>query len=147
MVKTSWRAGIAPRPFVVAGAGLGIGGVRSVRVLGHAALDHERGEHGRIDGDAEATGRQAGVDLVVLLMVADHLKASGDAAAAAKHKLALVELLADAMSFPELGDPALSDLATQRLRDTAVRLLLRAEALATGGPFDPGRYQGSHRRP
>ena len=94
---------------------------------------------------AESHGRQAGIETVMTLLLADHFTASPDPDAASRRWLALIEAMADETDFRELGDPALSDLATQGFRDAAVRLLLRARALATSEPFDPARYRGSFR--
>jgi hypothetical protein len=49
------------------------------------------------------------------------------------------------MTFDGL-DPSLSDLAASEYRDTLIRLVLRARALATGEPIDPDAYRKDWRK-
>lgn len=61
---------------------------------------------------------------------------SEDPAAMAARWLAQAERSGDLMAFPGM-DPARGDLAAQIFRDEMVRIIKRAQALATGTPFDP----------
>ena len=77
--------------------------------------------------------------LVEWLLTA-HFAKSGNPEQTADDMLLLAEKLSDQTTFPEAG-AEWSDLAAQEYRDTLVRHIHRAKALATGTPFDPDAYR------
>lgn len=73
-------------------------------------------------------------------MLTAHFSRTDNPASTADDMLLLAERLSDQMSYPDLG-PEWSDLAAQEFRDTLVRHIHRAKALATGEPFDPDGFR------
>ena len=82
---------------------------------------------------------------IVTMLLAREIALSKDAQGMADEWLNLIERTSDEMTFPYV-DPAWSDLAAQEFRDSSIRLVLRARALATGERFDPDAYQRSWRK-
>lgn len=81
---------------------------------------------------------------VVQFLLAQHFRSSPDPAKTSASFLAHCESVAEQMAFDHL-DPAESDLAAQEFRDSLLRLALRAQAIATGQPFDPTAFERSYR--
>lgn len=73
-------------------------------------------------------------------------KASGDADAVSRRMLDEIERSTDRFSFEGVEGP-LSDLATQELRDTQVRMVLRARFLALDETIDREAYRKDWRIP
>ena len=84
------------------------------------------------------------LSMAVTKLLARHLASGGNTEEAARQWLNLTELESDEMKFEGLP-PEWSDLAAQEYRDSAIRLGLRARALATGQPLDPEDFQKSWR--
>ena len=80
----------------------------------------------------------AATGTILVFLLAEYFKASGDADAASARLFQIAALAGEQMTFDRL-DPAQSDLSAQEFRDAFERILRRALALATGRPFDPGR--------
>jgi hypothetical protein len=78
---------------------------------------------------------------VVLTYVLEKiLVLSGNADQASRELMDQYERIADKFSFDGI-DPALSDLATQELRDALIRTVLRARGLAIDETLDPNAYR------
>ena len=81
---------------------------------------------------------------MVISLLAREFARSDNANEMAAEWLNLTELASEKMAFPELP-PEWSDIAAQELRDSEIRYILRARALATGEPFDPNAYSQNWR--
>ena len=81
---------------------------------------------------------------IVIKLLAREFALSADANEMAAEWLNLTELVSEKMTFPDLP-PEWSDIAAQEYRDSAIRHIRRARALATGEPFDPEAYVQSWR--
>lgn len=77
--------------------------------------------------------------MLLEFLLSAHFKHSSDPIKAADDLLAIAEQISDQMTFPEAG-PEWSDLAAQEFRDSLVRHIHRAKAVATGEPFDPTAF-------
>lgn len=73
-------------------------------------------------------------------LLADHLRRHPDPNQASEDLRVLLEAIGERMTFDGVS-PEMSDVAAQEFRDTLVRHLERARALATGEPFDPESFQ------
>ncbi len=81
---------------------------------------------------------------IVEMLLAREFKLSADAKEMAAEWLNFTELHSEGMTFPD-EPPELSDIAAQEYRDSAIRIVLRARALATGEPHDPNAYRRNWR--
>lgn len=99
------------------------------------------------DDAKEATLRRvlffAFADIVIKLLTRE-FALSANANEMAAEWLNLTELETEKMTFPDLP-PEWSDVAAQEYRDSEIRHILRARALATGEPFDPDAYSQNWR--
>ena len=99
------------------------------------------------DDAKEATLRHVqflALNLIVTKLLAREFALSANANELAADWLNLTELESEGMTFPDLL-PEWSDIAAQEYRDSAIRLVLRARALATGEPHDPNAYERNWR--
>lgn len=78
--------------------------------------------------------------VLIETLLEGHLRASGDADKASRTLLDRFERVSERMTFDGVH-PTLSDHAAQEYRDTLIRHVLRARALATGEPLDPNAYR------
>ncbi len=76
---------------------------------------------------------------IVTKLLAREFALSANANEMAAEWLNLTELESEEITFPSLP-PEWSDIAAQEYRDSAIRIVLRARALATKEPFDPDAY-------
>ena len=81
---------------------------------------------------------------IVLKLLAREFSLSENAEQMAREWLNLVEIEGDVSAF-EGVPPEWSDFAAQEQRDSGVRVILLARALATGEPSDPKDYQKNWR--
>ena len=90
----------------------------------------------------EATLRQVqflALGYIIEMLLAREFSLSANTNEMAAEWLNLTELASEKMTFPDLP-PEWSDVAAQEYRDSAIRHILRARALATGESFDPDAY-------
>ncbi len=94
------------------------------------------------DDVKEATLRHVqflALNLIVTKLLAREFALSANANEMAAEWLNLTELESERITFPDLP-PEWSDIAAQEYRDSAIRIVLRARAFATGEPLDPNAY-------
>jgi hypothetical protein len=85
------------------------------------------------------------LSMLVAYLLEHHFIATGRPDEASRETLDHFERLAAEMSFDDVH-PAQSDLAAQELRDSLIRVILRARSLATGEPFDPKSFHKDWRK-
>jgi hypothetical protein len=84
--------------------------------------------------------RVMAVQMLLTKLLVEVFRSDEQPSSAAKRWMADFERSAGLIAFPG-EDPALSDFAAQELRDVGMRILRRAEAQATGAPYDPERFR------
>lgn len=77
---------------------------------------------------------------IVIMLLAEEFRRSELPKETADRWLQIAEGVSDLMTFPH-ADPVSSDVAAQEFRDSLVRHIHRARAIATGEPFDPDTYR------
>jgi hypothetical protein len=80
------------------------------------------------------------VQMLLTKLLVEVFRADKEPSSAAKRWIEDFERFAGRVAFPD-QDPAASDFAAQELRDVGMRILRRAEAQATGAPYDPERFR------